>query len=125
MTSFSGVPYHFESFDEQGLDLADYPSLRYFTQAGGKPSARLDGKFATLCNQHNKQFFVMYGQTEASPRISYLPPELACEYPQAIGRAVPGGELYLLDASGQPINETGIEGEMVYKGPKVGHINHN
>tara|TARA_B100001123_G_scaffold296116_1_gene330259 strand:- start:1047 stop:2381 length:1335 start_codon:yes stop_codon:yes gene_type:complete len=119
VTSFSGVPYHFESFDEQGLDLADYPSLRYFTQAGGKLSARLVGKFATLCNQHNKQFFVMYGQTEASPRISYLPPELACEYPQAIGRAVPGGELYLLDDSGQPINETGIEGELVCKGPNL------
>ena len=48
-----------------------------------------------------------------------MPPELACEYPQAIGRAVPGGELYLLDDSGQPINETGIEGELVYKGPNV------
>lgn len=61
----------------------------------------------------------MYGQTEASPRIAYLPPNMAGIAPDAIGIPIPGGELTLEDDKGQTIHGEGIEGELVYRGPNV------
>ena len=57
----------------------------------------------------------MYGQTEATARMAYLPPALAAAHPQAIGRAIPGGHLELRPVDGAP---DGV-GELVYRGPNV------
>jgi len=61
----------------------------------------------------------MYGQTEASPRISFLPPDLVGSYPGSIGRAIPGGKLYLLDENGRNIDKNGLAGVLVYEGSNV------
>lgn len=118
-TSFAGVPYTFETLLQKNFDLTEYPSLRYITQAGGKLEAKLVTQFAQLCQPAKVEFFVMYGQTEAAPRISYLPPELITQYPGCIGRAIPGGTLHLLDENGQVITEKDKPGELVYQGPNV------
>ena len=57
----------------------------------------------------------MYGQTEATARMAYLPPEVASRHPQAIGRPIPGGELEVRPLAGMP---DGV-GELVYRGPNV------
>ena len=61
----------------------------------------------------------MYGQTEASPRMSYLPFDKAVEKNASIGIAIPGGQLLVADSNGNEIAEPEIEGELVYKGENV------
>jgi acyl-coenzyme A synthetase/AMP-(fatty) acid ligase len=71
-TSFAGVPFVYEMLDRIGFTNKDFPSLKYLTQAGGKLQEHLIRKFAEYCNRKNILFFVMYGQTEATARMSYL-----------------------------------------------------
>jgi len=118
-SSFAGVPYVFEALRQDKFQFGDHPSLRYVTQAGGKLSSEMVRHLAAAARQEGWRFFVMYGQTEASPRIAYLPPHLAESFPHCIGIAVPGGELSLLDAKGEAIAAADVEGELAYSGPNV------
>lgn len=118
-TSFAGVPYTFELLRGGGDAWSSSSSLRYITQAGGRLAPELVRHFARLGAADGWRFYVMYGQTEAAPRIAYLPPEQADAHPDCIGVAIPGGELSLLDAAGRPISETGVEGELAYRGANV------
>ena len=118
-TSFAGVPYTFEALLKTNFDLQKYPSLRYITQAGGKLEAPLVKQYVQYSAENNVDFFVMYGQTEAAPRISYLPPELAMEFPGAIGRAIPNGKLLLLNDDGEEISALDTSGELAYQGDNV------
>lgn len=118
-TNLPGVPHTFQTIHAQNIALEGYPSLRFMTQAGGKLGANLVTHFAEAGAQHGFAFFVMYGQTEAAPRISYLPPEMALSHPGSIGRAVPGGRLWLVDAAGQEIDASRVEGQLAYTGPNV------
>ncbi len=115
-TSFAGVPYTFEMLDRIGFDGIDLPHLRYVTQAGGRMPPDRVRTFAALGRRNGWQLFVMYGATEATARMSYLPPELAESQPASIGRAVPGGSFALepLDGWSEP-----DVGELVYQGPNV------
>lgn len=118
-TSFSGVPYTYEFLHQSRAKLAEISSLRYATQAGGKLSPDLVKEFAAAFDKENKRFFVMYGQTEASPRISFLPPQLATKYPSSIGVAIPGGSLWIEDNDGHKVLSDNKKGELVYRGPNV------
>jgi len=75
ITSFNGVPYTYEIINRIGLDKLKIKSLKYFTQAGGKIEKKLLIKIINFCKKNKIKFFSMYGQTEASPRISYLDPK--------------------------------------------------
>ena len=118
-TSFAGVPYTFEALAHRDFRPADYGCLRYATQAGGRLEPGLVRSFAAAFAAANARFFVMYGQTEAAPRISYLPPELAEAKPDSIGQAIPGGTLYLIDEAGHRIDQAGLPGQLAYEGPNV------
>lgn len=118
-TSFAGVPYTFETLLHSHFSIEQHPSLRYITQAGGKLESGLVQKFAEKLSKKNVQFFVMYGQTEAAPRISYLPPDLVGKFPGSIGKAIPGGELFLIGEQGKRITEEDKAGELVYIGDNV------
>lgn len=119
VTNFAGVPHTFEQLAPIAHRLASLSSLRFLAQAGGKLAPDLVRRFAELGAHEGWQFFVMYGQTEASPRISYLRPELAVQFPDSIGDAIPGGRLWLVDPHGSIITAPGIEGELHYAGPNV------
>lgn len=118
-TSFAGVPYSFELLARSGGGWASLPDLRYVTAAGGRMEPAKVRELARLGQRHGWDFFVMYGQTEAAPRMAYLPPSLAESHSDHIGRAIPGGALLLLDDAGQEVKETGREGELAYRGPNV------
>ncbi|QFI37868.1 AMP-binding protein [Moritella marina ATCC 15381] len=118
-TSFAGVPYTFEALLKTKFDFKAYPSLRYITQAGGKLEGFLVKEYALQAQANGIDFFVMYGQTEASPRISYLPPHLAIDFPNSIGRAIPQGELSIVDDEGHEIKALDKSGELVYRGKNV------
>ncbi|VXC56080.1 AMP-binding protein [Nocardioides sp. AX2bis] len=114
VTSLSGVPHTFDLLDRVGLDSRPLPSLRYLTQAGGRMAPHLVRRWAEVGQRQGFDLFVMYGQTEATARMAYLPPDLAREHPGAVGVPVPGGTLRVDD----PDPTTGV-GELVYAGPNV------
>ena len=72
-------------------------------------------RFAELGRRQGWDLFVMYGATEATARMAYLPPQLAASHPAAIGRPIPGGAFTIepCDAWGDDV------GELVYRGPNV------
>lgn len=113
VTSFAAVPYTFELLDRVGFEHMDVPSLRYITQAGGRLAPVRVRSYAELGRERGWDLFVMYGQTEATARMAYLPPDLAAEHPHAIGVAIPGGEFRLEPVPGLD------DSELVYTGPNV------
>ncbi len=117
-TSFAGVPYTFEML-QRNQDWAKLPKLRYVTQAGGKLAPDIVRNMAHLGKDNSWRFFVMYGQTEAAPRMAYLPPEQAFDHPDCIGHAVPGGSFSIIGEDGTAIVETEKPGELVYEGPNI------
>lgn len=118
-TSFGGVPYTYEMLDKLRFYRMDLPSLRYFTQAGGKLTPELHQKFAECAREKGVKFIVMYGQCEATARMGYLPAEKALEKCGSMGIAIPGGKFRLTDADGQDVTEPYVTGELVYEGPNV------
>lgn len=119
VTSFAGVPHTFELLKRAGVDFSRLPSLRYLTQAGGKLPADMAIELGKLAAKHGFAFFVMYGQTEAAPRIAYLPPEHLPAYPTCIGVPIPGGTITLVSDTGDEITDPDVPGELVYSGPNV------
>lgn len=118
-TSFAGVPYTFDLLERSGFFSRELPSLRYFTQAGGRLAPGKVLRFADYAERRNIRFYVMYGQTEATARIAYMPPSLLKRYPDHIGRAIPEGGLSLVDEHGREIGEGNRKGELVYTGENV------
>ncbi len=95
------------------------PSLRTMTQAGGKLLPELHKKFAEYAQRERKRFIVMYGQSEATARMAWLPADKALEKCGAMGIAIPGGKFRLLDEKGQDITTPNIVGELLYEGRNV------
>ena len=118
-TSFGGVPYTYEMLKKLRLFSMKLPSLKTMTQAGGKLTPELTREFAEFAQGKRIRFFVMYGQTEATARMSYLPPEYALSKCGSMGIAIPGGEFSLIDDKGKVIDEAEVVGELVYRGPNV------
>lgn len=118
-TSFAGVPYSYELLKRSGFESRQLPTLRYMTQAGGKLPKELVEYYASLGQENGWRFFVMYGQTEATARMSYLPPDKVLSHSGSIGIAVPQGRFELIDEKGQPITAANQRGELVYHGPNV------
>ena len=118
-TSFGGVPYTYEMLDKLRFFKMDLPSLRTMTQAGGKLSPELHKKFAEFAKDQGKHFVVMYGQTEATARMGYLPYAQSLEKYGSMGIAIPGGRLWLRDVNGDRIAEAETVGELIYEGDNV------
>ncbi|MFC5995734.1 AMP-binding protein [Pseudonocardia hispaniensis] len=111
-TSIHGVPYTFELLDRVGFAQMRLPHLRYVTQAGGRLEPSVVRRYAELGARDGWRFVVMYGQTEATARMAFLPPELAASCPSAIGIPIPGGSFEIEH------RRRGV-GELVYRGPNV------
>ncbi len=114
-TTFAGVPYTFDLLDRIGFDDMNLPDLRYITQAGGRLAPDRVRAYAELGQRRGWDLFVMYGQTEATARMAYLPPQLAATHPHTIGRPIPGGSFRLEPVSDAPDGT----GELIYAGPNV------
>jgi acyl-CoA synthetase (AMP-forming)/AMP-acid ligase II len=119
VTNISGVPYSFELMEKTGFRLEALPALRFMTVAGGRMPAGLAETFRHRLETSGRRLFVMYGQTEATARIAYVPPQALADNPDSIGIAIPGGELALVGKDGRRIDCCGEAGELVYRGPNV------
>lgn len=119
VTSLSGVPFIYETLLKLRFDRMKLPHLRSLTQAGGRLAPGIVEQYASYCEKTGRRFYVMYGQTEATARISRLLPEKAYRKPTSIGGPIPGGAMMLRDDNGRTIDTPGQEGELVYSGPNV------
>lgn len=116
-TGFAGVPLTFELLKRLvNVKSMQLSSLRYVTQAGGgmQPETIRWAREAFA----PARLFVMYGQTEATARLSYLPPDCAAEKEGSIGRGIPGVELEVVDEAGVPCAD-GVTGHLVARGENV------
>lgn len=118
-TSFSGVPYTFEIMKKLKLWKIPMPTLRTLTQAGGKLSNELLQFFIEKYEPRGVKFFLMYGQTEATARMSYLDPKYSIIKLGSIGKGIPGGTFSLVDNDGKVIEDANEVGELVYEGANV------
>lgn len=118
-TSFGGVPYTYEMLKKIRFFEMDMPYLKTMTQAGGKLRPELHKEFAEYARDTGKRFVVMYGQTEATARMAYLPADKALEKWGSMGKAIPGGRLWLRDEAGRRITERDVVGELIYEGENV------
>ncbi|HSA37597.1 MAG TPA: AMP-binding protein [Methanoregula sp.] len=116
-TGFAGVPSTFQILINKTPFLkSPLPSLRYLTQAGGK----LADKYITMLSDHfpDKQIFIMYGATEATARLSYLPPAMIRSKMGSIGKGIPGVTLAVLDENGRKV-KAGELGEIAARGENI------
>ena len=117
VTGFAGVPSHYNILIKKSA-LREFilPKLRYVTQAGGAMAPAMIKEFRAILPE--VEFYVMYGQTEAAARLSYLDPEFLPEKIGSIGKAIPGVELDVLDENNQPV-KIGEIGEIVARGKNI------
>ncbi|MCR8660527.1 AMP-binding protein [Paenibacillus endoradicis] len=108
-TSLAGVPFTYQMLSRIGFFKMELPHLKMLTQAGGHLEERLVKLFGEYAEQHNKKFYIMYGQTEAAPRMSYIPTDKLLRKAGSIGIAIPGGQFELAPETN----------ELIYKGANV------
>jgi long-chain acyl-CoA synthetase len=116
-TGFAGVPSTYQTllrnttFKKRKLE-----SLNKFQQAGGKLQTVLIQELCASAPQ--AKVFVMYGQTEATARLSYLPPELLDTKLGSIGKGIPGVDLKVIGDAGNEI-KPGEVGEIYAWGENI------
>lgn len=115
-TYFAGVPYTYEILSKYFLEKLAKSTIRVFTQAGGKLGNQFLDKFVKFSDENNKEFIVMYGQTEATARMSYLPYSKLKEKMGSIGKAIPGGKFSLRNTY---FEANKIVGELTFEGDNV------
>lgn len=118
-TNFGGVPFIYEMLKKLRFARMNYPSIKYITQAGGHLSPELVKEFRELCAEKGIKFIVMYGQTEATARMAYMPWDKLAGRENSIGLAIPGGKFFLSDDSGNEITVAHTPGELCYQGENV------
>ena len=119
VSSIAGVPYHYDMMLRLGIDNLKIPTVNKMTQAGGKLDFEKVKKVNDSLQAKGINFYMMYGQTEATARISYLPCESIDKKPNSIGLPIPGGSLWLEDEKGLKISKSMTVGEIIYKGLNV------
>jgi acyl-coenzyme A synthetase/AMP-(fatty) acid ligase len=118
-TSIAGVPYTYTILKRLGMNKMKLPTLTTLTQAGGKLAKPIIEEFAKYADENGIKFFVMYGQTEATARMSYVPAEFALKKAGSIGIPIPNGEFFLVDNDEGIIQSSNQEGQLGYRGPNV------
>ena len=117
VTGLSGVPSTFALLLER-VKLGDYDlsALRYLTQAGGAMAPALAARLRAALP--GPRLYVMYGQTEATSRLTWLPPERLDDKPGSVGIPVDGVELRIVGEDGRDA-APGQSGEVCVRGPNV------
>lgn len=113
VTDLSGVPFMFQTLRRMRLSERVLSNLKCVNQAGGRLEPALTEYFIDYFTERNISYYTMYGATEASPRISYVPPQRCREKLGTVGIPVDIGKLSTDAADGVS------EGELIYEGPNV------
>lgn len=113
-----GVPFHFQMMRRLRYERLNLPHLRVLTQAGGSLDIEARREAHRFMADRGGRFHVMYGQTEAAPRMTTLAHDDFVVAPESVGKALPGGSLEILDDDGNPLG-VGEAGLVFYRGPNV------
>ncbi len=113
------VPSQYEMLARMRWRTQHHPSLRVMTVAGGRLSDELTCSFHAALAEHKARFYVMYGQTEAGPRICVLPPERLRDKIGSAGTALSGVRLRIASADNERDTEARPGGAVVCTGPGV------
>ncbi|MDY0041584.1 MAG: AMP-binding protein [Desulforhabdus sp.] len=117
VTGFSGVPSSFAILlNRSPVRQYRFPALRYLTQAGAAMAPALAGQLREVFP--GVEIYIMYGQTEAAPRLSYLDPRRLVDKAGSIGKAIPGVELTVCRPDGSEVG-VGEVGEIVAAGENI------
>ena len=119
VTSFSGVPYTYEMLRKMNFSLMNMDSLDTLTVAGGRLNVPEEKYYSEYSTVNNKKLIIMYGQTEATARISYRPADMLLKKSQSIGVPIPEGKMWIEDESGKIVDSPFVQGEIVYQGENV------
>jgi long-chain acyl-CoA synthetase len=116
-TGFAGVPSHFQILlRKSSLCTMTFPHLRYVQQAGGHLAPVFVRQL--MAALPTSEIFLMYGQTEATARLSYLDSSMTVSKPASIGKAIPGVTLRVFNELGQDV-QAGQDGEIVAEGKNI------
>ncbi len=117
VTGFSGVPSNFMILlNNAAFTQKQLPHLRYLTQAGGAMPPHVIENLIDVFR--DREIYIMYGQTEASPRISYLPPEMLVDNVGSVGVPLKGVAVQICDEAGNELPRDEL-GEVVVSGDLV------
>lgn len=114
VTSMPGVPMVYEMLARLDFDSLAPATLRTLTQAGGALNVPLIRRFQEIMAARAGKLFIMYGQTEATARITILDHADLSARLGSVGRAIPGGNISIQGADG-----AAAAGEIIYRGPNV------
>jgi acyl-CoA synthetase (AMP-forming)/AMP-acid ligase II len=117
-SSLACVPYSFHMLERIGFRDHRYPALRTMLAAGGRLDPSIADRYRRHLEGQGGRLFVMYGQTEATARISYVPPDRLVDKPGSVGIAIPDGELSIATDRGLT-KEPDVTGEVVVSSPSV------
>jgi len=118
-TGFAGVPSTYQILLRKSrFRELSFPALRWFQQAGGKlPDPQIAEILAAF---PEIRYYLMYGQTEGTARLSYLPPEHLADKLGSIGRGLPSTRLEVVKPDGKPVTSGSAEtGEIVAEGDNI------
>lgn len=116
-TGFAGVSSHYSILlRHSDIKKRRLPALRYFMQAGDAMPPAVTKELHTTFPR--KKIFIMYGLTEAAPRLTYLDPALVGRKPSSVGKPVPGVKVRIIDERGRE-RPAGSDGEITAKGDNI------
>jgi len=118
VTHLPAVPIQFDMLARLDLYRVLPATVRSLSQAGGPLPAIRRREAAQVMTARGGRFYVMYGQTEAAPRMTTLAPEQFDRHEDSVGQALTGGRLEILDDRDEPL-PAGQVGRVVYHGPNV------
>lgn len=117
VTGFAGVPSTYSILlNKSVIKEKKIKSLRYVTQAGGAMTPALQLQVSDTL--FPAKLYIMYGTTEAAPRLTYLEPDFLNEKIGSIGKAIPNVEVIIADEYGMPV-PSGETGEIAARGSNI------
>lgn len=113
VTDLSGVPFMFELLKRFNIPPEIAANLCCVNQAGGRLDPMLTKYMLDYFTDRNVEFLTMYGQTEASPRMSFMPASMGMSKLGSVGKVIDIGSM---ETDGEGNVKTG---ELIYSGPNV------
>ncbi len=118
-TSFAGVPYSYSILERTGLLRSAMPdTMRTLTQSGARLAPESVIELHELMSERGGRLFVMYGLTETTARISYVPPQWLPEKAHTVGVPIRDSQISICVGEAES-SEPDVEGEVIFRGPNV------
>lgn len=119
VNSFGGVPEFYEFLIKIGFEKRITKHLKYITQAGGKLGRKTLKQLGYICKKNKTNFYVMYGQAEASPRMAFLEWKNFFKYLGSVGQPLNGCKFIIQDKNKKNVSKKFKKGEIIFYGKNV------